>query len=1680
MAVLGTNTCEPQRIYGPLSHTLFMGCSIKSFQVSAGWNEQASNLTVELAEDPCVANKIYWDQELNRQEAEIADPGFPRVDPGVPVYFRVEEDPSDPTDKGGFEYCGLVQSWTESFDSNGNPQYTVQVTDPRVILENTQVIVNNFPGGTSGVWNLINAYGYVESLGSTCTSSPAGAIGGVTFDNPLGMIANERGMLWNDLKCAIHTLTASVDRALSNSLYGSYCRDTRLVYVGPTGPQQGYGVLEGDAVIADAAFQTIPNANLNICDYMVDLTELPFAPSDYRISGPNISLMEIISQVCDDSGCDYYIELLPIKNAGKVLKVIKVRVAVRSSQPQVGRLDDYIAAKQAQAQNANGGVISYQKGEEVRNEQTSIYLMGGERRDKYEVDNSDMLPFWGVDIEGNLIQATVVGGEYRVRLDARRLNTTLFSPFSTDFIWVSESELRASLAEIDSWKFISHIAGLAVSTWFDDNGVRKKLNENQLKDFLAGNVQKMAAVLPHIDFEAQVGEDIQNDIDKIFNFIKSFTDEFYGKKFLARSSFVCFAQDLETEKYRYSHEPSTEGCWVEDATTQVIGLTHDSAASDFFRDETGKYQAIVRYPATAGFTFAGAGGSLVADPSVLGDDNYITDNSTSVWAKADVDSRWLFGIPQNPSSSVVSFVLTVAAPVTNRQVDDGAGNKLDFPQGAFAEVLADLGDTVPPINWIDRPGATLGIIGAAISPNAALCPTWNHVQVYGPWGVAGLPGQVRLETDAGMVPWEFGSDTVMYTAALDKVSDAVTQMRKGERGSVTVAGFPNIPLGAELFSVDTSNPPNSMGNQKYVETRTYSAAQCAPIIPFVYCAMNAWTGEFGPNVTNINVNVGSQGFTTQYQFSTYTPRYGRFNKDNAERLKQIGQSRLQNNRNLRAMQTLSRQIAAGKRRRQYIEDKVGKSRGASKSCHPMFMGRITDANRNEAFTISANDSTVTFPSTGAYSQSAVMSFDGLIRPVSKAGDGGLPRFVVPTNFTCSGVAANSKMSDPPVNEYDGIAITQTYLDPLANPNDDLQTLLSDTPATGHDIETLGRLTDIPANGWCIKENEDAGASGYEDDYRFFALRGPLLIQQWGYDDCDKPVPNKADVEADTENGTFVTANLEDKFLDGWLKKPKTWPVAPLDLRLDRERGVWTVPQPPRNMHIDATGCLLIHTGNLDVVNSKTIYKADGSTLSNPKVDVKWPWTVDPPSGIGKIPVYYDNVDCEYYAYPVNRLDVQVSGTGGPIAWDIKRIVFGSGFNFVASGDNDDCLNYVHVSAEAEFCFFQSGTCGETTDGDKTCFTTLAVGSGLQIADGGGNTGTLNLRFLAEGSDKICGGSPVGPIAITGIVFGTGIATTQRDCAIAIDSPLVAKQADTACGRTAIGSVDAVTGLNWGRGFNWGDMYDAGNCSLLIETYHRITGKTALNDCHDKYPLGTSYDDTFEKLNFVGRLSVTQDGAGCEYTVSGMQPLFSIFGSKDIAGQSGNLSGLNGDPTYPLGCVTDWDNVLCNRTIPEATEGLIGGRGVGIAGCNGDQNDGTASTACATVLFLNAMVFGYDNACQEKKFLQVAETKYRDEFSVFAVNTHDNVAGNACDGFDGSLAVEVQLSEKSEETWTMNFVKCIKIITAGGYVTDIECDMGTIGGTKSCGPADQFLWIKANSTGNPACTLTTPPGTIKCT
>ncbi len=81
-------------------------------------------------------------------------------------------------------------------------------------------------------------------------------------------------------------------------------------------------------------------------------------------------------------------------------------------------------------------------------------------------------------------------------------------------------------------------------------------------------------------------------------------------------------------------------------------------------------------------------------------------------------------------------------------------------------------------------------------------------------------------------------------------------------------------------------------------------------------------------------------------------------------------------------------------------------------------------------------------------------------------------------------------------------------------------------------------------------------------------------------------------------------------MDNWLQKSDTWPTGPVDLRFDRDRGVWV--SPPANQLVTLTADRDIintdqvtprQTGNATVTYPSSVYDSGGTFVSNNKVTV---------------------------------------------------------------------------------------------------------------------------------------------------------------------------------------------------------------------------------------------------------------------------------------------------------------------------------------------------------------------------------------------------------------------------------------------------------------------------------------------
>ena len=440
-----------------------------------------------------------------------------------------------------------------------------------------------------------------------------------------------------------------------------------------------------------------------------------------------------------------------------------------------------------------------------------------------------------------------------------------------------------------------------------------------------------------------------------------------------------------------------------------------------------------------------------------------------------------------------------------------------------------------------------GYMPVADKPNLVAIPIKSNINNYGPWysnNFESSAGGIDFEKDPDINPWNYGSIQNMETMAGLIIQEAEVNQSEIETGSITYPGMPTLSLG------------------------------------FL---------DNGPNLTNVNVSFGSDGVTTNYAFQTYTPKFGGLKNIQNQQIKTTIKDR-------QKAQKLYKDV---KIKQNAIERKIkGTSPGneptptrnvlitQQASLQRIIMGEMYDFNlirdKNGPVSgsiIGSGQRTVVgidtleksiLELTYDYDRKAFMSLDGLLSPISISGakQSGSIASVLPMYSRYSPISGSYRNISiapiPPVisSGNSGLfgGITQKYINPLTNHFGSGEHYHKGSGA-GHSIDFLGRERVAPPSGiinsFYDQQNWD---KRYSKDYRFLGLKGPLVLHAWGYDTQGKPIPNAADnLNSIKNSGIFASSGLKDEFLEDWLLKPSTWPVAPIDLRFDRERGVWVSP-----------------------------------------------------------------------------------------------------------------------------------------------------------------------------------------------------------------------------------------------------------------------------------------------------------------------------------------------------------------------------------------------------------------------------------------------------------------------------------------------------------------------------------------
>jgi hypothetical protein len=1252
-------------------------------------------MAIKLVNDNCAGRRWYYKVNEESEPAwewvyeEFADgdPGFNNADVGSPVIFKIGETreldadglPTDTVISKGFEFAGIIQSYSLSDGSDGENILTVNLISPGMLLEGASVILGEFaeeipldPEINDYVPNVFNIYGFLESIYNTETGEFQCPVG--QFGSPCGGFGNARateaGIPWYLAKQALQVLVGG----RYNGGFGT-CNFARPP-----------GVLSFKPGVN--SYGSLPDG-----DYLLDLDDLPIPENEddlnhYRISGPIKTISELINEVADNAGANYYVDMLPTfdsSNPSKITNIIKIRVVQReASSPSQPLTDiiDFIASKQT---DAGTEVVTAQSiGEEYIPEYTSAFIIGGKQAQLYQASaglvdqyNTPIVPFMGVVGDGDFANNIEQGAVSTVK---SQWSVTV-APGCVDYQWyfylpwtslpfntppnaaglglnlpyaIPESMLCA--AAHDPYTFVTWLFTYAQGAATTACPVYKHpivdWIQNQLgmadpapvigaalRGVMAGAAAAGGARVNNLGAGGSWG-DIQNinvqDIMILFQFLHQTYHTYYGKAFIVRVPFVCYrdvtkaadgsltniTDPNETPIYEFSDLPSPEGAWVDTTvggTTDypgvatILGLNHRQE-TDFFSAPDGRLGGLVRYDSV----FSNFSNQNVDITNAFYKPVSLDLGTPGLWISSQTQPSWVFYQDQTPGSTetyVGALLITNNTVelkpdpndvITNPYLGNYSYNLRTTLGGGPGGNLVNLNTFV---NYsLDKSFVVRPVGIPCALPRDAVVPISSNTRNYGPWYFdAKFPdtdlevkGKTYVTQDDSLTPWEYGGSKYMERGANYLASTTISDVDRGERGQITIAGYPENQLGAEI----TQSPINL--SDRVLTLKDYGGYD------YIYLDVGG-VQTATSQITNMSVSVGPGAITTQYQLSSFTPFFGQFNKDNQDRLKTLGQNIFQTNKNTRAQvrsrRALEQQIISAFAAQGGIAplSPLMNNAFAPNSSHLILLGKYQYENNanfedKDVGTISLKDMSTLGP---GFDSSAVMSMDGLLRPVRNRGTAPsteatyLPREVEPGTPTSNAQQTLSESPAGPLDEYQPPKVDKDYLQFLQNPGDESSS--RDPLGSGHDVEVVGRSTlsalDTGNEGF-LGIRDTGNSVGYTDDYRYLAMRGPIMLHGWGYDVMGKPVPNIADTGASDGNHEKTYSGLTNNFSSGFLGHPETWPVAPVDLRFDRRRGVWTVPNDFRYYLGTLRGSLtrVGQTAVCDVRNAEDVYDGNGNPV----------------------------------------------------------------------------------------------------------------------------------------------------------------------------------------------------------------------------------------------------------------------------------------------------------------------------------------------------------------------------------------------------------------------------------------------------------------------------------------------------
>jgi len=652
--------------------------------------------------------------------------------------------------------------------------------------------------------------------------------------------------------------------------------------------------------------------------YTLDISSLPLI-QNYRLSGPVMSIMDIINDICETTSSDFFVKL------EDDLVTIRIYLVSRATQPLLGKITQYVS----QTPDATLKEIGF----EMVNEDNSKFIFGDKKQELFYVSNiinwidegdrltsaneesNTIWPYWGHDFDGNLILGRGWGNRHTFTLDSR----AILLPNIGNSYPTNVGEMRAALSDQSVWEsylwthcfneyyidedgpetayyykinnrgrfvpgnisyrhnnYVNPLFGrafrLGLVGAISNDIISKFLNAENAEEFLNTHSDALLNVLK----QGQNVNEEKDPIEKLYNYLNDYASEYYGRKFMVLMPQVQWYRDPDTDKVFLSHEPLNEGFVEEDVWGNGIARNLLPIDINQITTEDGKIEAFVRFDNAESLDL-----SEVPPEDLLYGTFYKVSNTRlggtyrSLFVKCTVEPNYVY-LNYNTGLSPRA-VVTLSKPMYLK-VDEEFNNSVfvDFLNDVWNDKQTQYPPATPPgpkdftdenkTKVLKKLAKSIGALFSdlmmermfVVPAIAAVGIVYNQ-SVYGPWFIAGADGKVSVEADSSLSPWSFGGTfEAMNDNATSRFND-VSLQQVAEYGRVEVPGPPQLQLGGQLLDI-------------------------------------------GPYITDIQLSVGVEGVTSTYSFKTWTPRFGKLSRHWADRIGKNAKANQVIRRHLREIQ----------------------------------------------------------------------------------------------------------------------------------------------------------------------------------------------------------------------------------------------------------------------------------------------------------------------------------------------------------------------------------------------------------------------------------------------------------------------------------------------------------------------------------------------------------------------------------------------------------------------------------------------------------------------------------------------------------------------------------------------------------------------------------------------------------